>query len=237
MTADARIGILGGTFNPIHLGHVETASAARAALGLERVLLVPSRLPPHRPGEPLASPFHRFAMAALCASDCEWMSVSDHELQTPGPSFTARTLDHLRATGLRSSQMFFITGADAFAEIETWHRYPDVLDMANFVVVSRPGYEPRVVASKLPALADRIAGAAREVRQPDRLAIFLVNARTPDVSSTEIRRRLASGESVAGLVPDAVERHIRQHRLYSGEAPECGSITSIPAADHLHGQD
>ena len=215
MTADARIGILGGTFNPIHLGHVETASAARAALGLERVLLVPSRLPPHRPGEPLASPFHRFAMAALCASDCEWMSVSDHELQTPGPSFTARTLDHLRATGLRSSQMFFITGADAFAEIETWHRYPEVLDLAHFAVVSRPGARVDSLPLRLPSLQSRFTVTAARDSANVAQRIFLIDAETPDISSTDVRRRLANGESVTGLLCPAVERHIRRHNLYT----------------------
>lgn len=215
MTADARIGILGGTFNPIHLGHVETASAARAALGLERVLLVPSRLPPHRPGEQLASPFHRFAMAALCASDCEWMSVSDHELQTPGPSFTARTLDHLRATGLRSSQMFFITGADAFAEIETWHRYPEVLDLAHFAVVSRPGARVDSLPLRLPSLQSRFTVTAARDSANVAQRIFLIDAETPDISSTDVRRRLANGESVTGLLCPAVERHIRRHNLYT----------------------
>jgi nicotinate-nucleotide adenylyltransferase len=214
MTADARIGILGGTFNPIHLGHLATASAARGALGLDRVLLVPSRLPPHRPGETLASPFHRFAMAALCASDCDWLSVSDHELQTPGPSFTARTLDHLRASGLPPSQMFFITGADAFAEIETWHRYPEVLDLAHFAVVSRPGTRVNSLPGRLPSLQQRFAPAGTHAGANMDHRIFLIDAETPDISSTDIRRRLAHGDSVEGLVCPAVERHIVRHGLY-----------------------
>ena len=215
MTADERIGILGGTFDPIHLGHLETARAARVALGLDRVVLVPSRLPPHRPGEPVASPFHRFAMAALCASDCGWMSVSDHELQTPGPSFTARTLDHLRASGLRPSQMFFITGADAFAEIETWHRYPEVLDLAHFAVVSRPGTPVAALPERLPLLQERFIVGDRRVNTGDLRRIFLIDAQTPDISSTDVRRRLAKGELVSELLWPAVERHILRHRLYA----------------------
>lgn len=214
MTADSRIGILGGTFDPIHLGHVETARAARAALRLDQVVLVPSRIPPHRPGEPFASPFHRFAMAALCAADCEWMSVSDHELQTDGPSFTARTLDHLRASGLRPSQIFFITGADAFAEIETWHRYPEVLALANFAVVSRPGTSVEALRKRLPALQHRFTRADGHMAPGDSLQVFLIDAATPDISSTEVRRRLGSGESASGLLSPAVERHIARHHLY-----------------------
>ena len=215
MTADARTGILGGTFDPIHLGHIETARAARRALGLDRVVLVPSRLPPHRTGEPLASPFHRFAMAALCASDSDWMSVSDHELQAPGPSFTARTLDHLTASGLRPSQMFFITGADAFAEIETWHRYPEVLDLAHFAVVSRRGTPVSALPKRLPSLQPRFLVADGRVGVDDSRRIFLIDAQTPDISTTEVRRRLAGGEPVNGLLCPAVERHILRHGLYT----------------------
>jgi nicotinate-nucleotide adenylyltransferase len=215
MTADPRVGILGGTFDPIHLGHIETARAARLALGLTAVVLVPSRLPPHRAGEPLASPFHRFAMAALSASDCGWMSVSDHELQAPGPSFTARTLDYFRESGLRPSQMFFITGADAFAEIETWHRYPAVLDLANFAVVSRPGIRVSALQERLPSLRQRFATAEPRITNDDSQRIFLIDAQTPDISSTDVRRRLAERNAVTGLLCPLVERHILRHHLYA----------------------
>lgn len=213
MTATARIGFLGGTFDPIHLGHVETARAARAALSLDCVELVPSRVPPHRHQQPCASSFHRFAMAALAVNGLEGLSVSDIELTSTGPSYTAETLAGLRERGLAASQIFFIAGADAFAEIETWARYPGVLDLAHFAVVARPGHPVASLAERLPALARRMrpAAARPDARAP---AIFLVDARTPDVSSTEVRRRIARGESLAGLVPPAVEAHIVQHGLY-----------------------
>src|SRR4029453_4806688 len=141
MTADTRVGLLGGTFDPIHLGHLETASAARRALQLDCVHVLPSNVPPHRVQQPVASSHHRFAMTAFAVNGIDGLRTSDIELSTPGPSYTADTLARFsRATGLAASQIFFITGADAFAEIETWHRYPDVLDLANFIVVSRPGF-------------------------------------------------------------------------------------------------
>lgn len=214
MTSSPRIGILGGTLDPIHLGHVETARAARAALELERIVIVPSRMPPHRHDEPVASAFHRFAMAALCSTEYDWMALSDDELRAPGPSFTADTLERLRASGFLPSQIFFITGADAFAEIATWHRYPDVLDLAHFAVVSRPGLPVATLADRLPALAPRFVASAQVTALPARPAVFLVDAATPDISSTEIRRRLAAGERVTGLVCPAVERHIARHQLY-----------------------
>lgn len=235
MSAPARIGLLGGTLDPIHLGHLGAADAARRALALDRVYVLPSHVPPHRPQQPLASGYHRFAMTALAIDGVDGLEASDIELCAPGPSYTADTLTRFRErTGLDASQIFFITGADAFAEIETWYRYPEVLDLANFAVVSRPGVHVERVRTVLPSLAARMisVGANREPRTAngDLARIFLIPAPTPDVSSTEIRRRIAAGEPLTDLVPPAVERHIRQHGLYSINP---GLFT----ADHLHGQN
>jgi nicotinate-nucleotide adenylyltransferase len=238
MSPAVRIGLLGGTLDPIHLGHVETADAARRALDLDRVYVLPSRVPPHRSQQPVASGYHRFAMTALAVNGLDGLAASDVELRTPGPSYTADTLSRFRErSGLSASQIFFITGADAFAEIETWHRYPEVLDLAQFVVVSRPGFLSESLRETLPALSSRmisaIAGESRIVNREPRLdssSIFLVDVPTPDVSSTRIRKRLAAGEPITGLVPAAVERHIVQHGLYTEGA---GPL----AADHLHGEN
>jgi nicotinate-nucleotide adenylyltransferase len=185
-----RIGILGGTLDPIHCGHLAAAVAARDAFDLSSVLVLPSRIPPHRPIQPLASPFHRFAMASLAVSGIPALLVSDDELRQEGPSYTADTLDRQHARGVTAAQIFFITGADAFAEIATWKRYPEVLELANFVVVARPGHRIDELPSRLPALADRmgttIAPAAHSM-------IFLIDADTADVSSTAIRHHLAEG--------------------------------------------
>lgn len=230
MTAAARVGVLGGTLDPVHVGHLETARAARVALALDRVVILPSRVPPHRPHKPLASRYHRFAMTALAVNGLEGFEASDMELCAAGPSYTADTLTRLHATGLQPTQIFFITGADAFAEIETWRRYPEVLDLSNFVVVSRPGHPADAMRQRLPALADRMMPASEESGRAERPAIFLLDARTPDVSSTEIRRRIGAGEPLSGLVPRAVEQHIAQHDLYS-------TRTRASRADHLHGQN
>jgi nicotinate-nucleotide adenylyltransferase len=235
MNEAPRIGVLGGTLDPIHLGHVDAALAAQEALRLDGVVVIPAHVPPHR-SRPVTSAFHRFAMAALAVNAVDRLSVSDIELLAPGPSYTADTL--LRITdgwGLGASQIFFITGSDAFAEIETWSRYPDVLDLANFVVVSRPGLCVRELRARLPQLKDRMRlplgprGGSSE--DPAKTVIYLVDAPTTDVSSTGIRRAIAQGRPVSGLVPTAVEQHIHQHRLY-----EQRSSTSS-RADHLHGQD
>ena len=229
MTPGLRVGLLGGTLDPIHVGHTETARAAQLALQLDRVHVLPSNVPPHRSDKPLASGYHRFAMTALAVNDVEGMLASDLELAAPGPSYTSDTLSRFgQAEGLDASQIFFITGADAFAEIATWHRYPEVLDLANFIVVSRPGFPVESLRERLRTLSSRMVTvpANRESRC-DSLGIFLVDAHTPDVSSTDIRKRLAEGRPIHGLVAGGVERHIAQHGLYSA------GIGSF-AADHLH---
>lgn len=201
----ARIGILGGTFDPIHLGHLEAASAARKALALDHVLLLPSRVPPHRSLEPRASVYHRFAMTALAAGCSEGVLASDLELRRDGPSYTVLTLEALHHEGASASSLFFIIGADAFAEIDTWYDYPRVLTLANFAVVARPGAAD--------ARADSIADPRPLIPDPS-TSVLYVDAPTPDVSSTDIRRRVANGESIEGLVPPGVAQHIRRHRLY-----------------------
>jgi nicotinate-nucleotide adenylyltransferase len=219
MTSGTRIGILGGTFDPVHVGHVDTALAAQRALALDRVLLMPSGTPPHRSSPPSASRFHRFAMAALAVTGLPGLMVSDLEIGVTEPCYTYDTLARLHGTGLLASQIFFITGADAFAEIDTWSRYPQVLEMAHFVVVSRPGHAAAALPAKLPGLTARMRGATAHasttVAAPSLLEVLLVDAVTHDVSSTEVRRRLESGTSIAGLVPAAVETYIGQHGLYS----------------------
>jgi len=229
-----RIGILGGTFDPIHCGHLDAARAARTALSLDSVLLVPSHIPPHRPIQPVASPFHRFAMTALAVNPVAGLMASDEELRAGGPSYTAETLERHHARGLGPWQIFFITGVDAFAEIETWRRYPAVLEMAQFVVVSRPGYDANELRSRLPGLAPRMRSARTFDPLARRPSILLLDAPTQDVSSSAVRDRLARGAAVSGLVPAAVETHIRKHHLYAAQAH---AFTRAPQADKLHGQD
>ena len=245
-----RTGVLGGTFDPIHLGHLSVARQAADALGLARVLLLPSRTPPHRPVDPSASMFHRFAMAALAASADPRLAASDLELGREGPTYTADTLRALRATGLEGWQIFFLTGADAFAEIATWREYPAVLDLAQFVVCSRAGVAASSLPARLPGLAPRMipvrapgsedpglhaghAGLHRvPVVQGPETRVFLLDCATPDISSTDVRARARAGRPLAGLVPPEVDDHIRRHGLYGADS---GAQTGgRPAAGNLH---
>jgi nicotinate-nucleotide adenylyltransferase len=213
MIAARRLGILGGTFDPIHFGHLDAVDAARRALHLDEVWLIPSSDPPHRPADPLASGFHRFALVTLAVQGDEALRASDLELTRTGPSYTADTLRAVARHGWRPSQIFFILGSDAFAEIATWREFPDVLDAANFVVIARPGTTLDAATARTPSLRGRVG-----------TSILLVEARTRDVSSSTIRARLAAGQPIGDLVPAAVARHIAAHHLYG-------------AVDDLHGQD
>jgi nicotinate-nucleotide adenylyltransferase len=228
-----RIGIFGGTFDPIHCGHVDAARAVRAMLPIDLVRLVPSHIPPHRQ-QPVASPFHRFAMTALAVNTEEGMIAGDDELMAQGPSYTAETLERHHACGLSPWQIFFITGVDAFAEIDTWKRFPAVLDMAHFVVVSRPGYDAGELSARLPLLSPRMRDARTFDAAARQTSILLLDAATGAVSSSSVRARLARGLPITGMTPAAVETHIRKHHLY---IPQAGAAARATQADELHGQD
>ena len=224
MSTGRRVGILGGTFDPVHYGHLDAGAAAATALGLDAVICIPSADPPHR--DPAhVSVFHRFALIALAVADRPGWAVSDAELTRGGHSYTVDTLRGLHAGGLEASQMFFILGADAFAEIGMWRAFPDVLDLANFVVIARPGASLPDAVARYPGLASRVRDAAPMAREtPGKTGILLVDARTRDVSSTVIRARLSAGVPIEDLVPAAVARHIVANSLYG-------------AVNGLHGQD
>jgi nicotinate-nucleotide adenylyltransferase len=204
-------GILGGTFDPIHNGHMSVAAAARAALGLTTVQLAPARVPPHRAG-PLVSIYHRFAMVALATGMDAALVACDLGLDSPEPSYTGTLLDHFEQAGHTASQMVFIIGADAFAEIATWRYYPAILDRCHFAVVSRPGLSVTSLPARLPALGHRFAAPGPE--WPSSPRVFLIDSPTPDISSTEIRARARAGASLEGLVPPPVARYVRRHGLY-----------------------
>lgn len=209
-----RLGILGGTFDPIHRGHLDLGRAAQAALELTDMLVVTANIPPHRP-QPSASSYHRFAMTALAVAGLDGWRASDLELRIGAQSFTTDTLKELHQQGPPVSALFFVIGADAFAEIESWKDYPGILDCAHFAVVSRPSFAVEALPRLLPRLAGRMAQQPFEALAQLRPMIFLIDAPTSDVSSTAIRRRRASGESIEGLVPPAVQQHIEQHGLYT----------------------
>jgi nicotinate-nucleotide adenylyltransferase len=223
MRRDGRVGVIGGTFDPIHCGHVAVARESQRSLELDRITLIPSSQPPHRADQPRASRYHRFAMAALAASEERTWRVSDSELERSGPSYTFDTLAGLANDGYHASQIFFLLGSDAFAEIAAWSRYPAVLDLAHFVVVSRPGMTLSSLRTRLPELSARMITLA-DLAASQTTRVILLEAHTPDVSSTDIRTRVHAGDSIAGLVPNAVAQYIATQELYRIASPHPSSV-------------
>jgi nicotinate-nucleotide adenylyltransferase len=233
-----RLGILGGTFDPVHVGHMDVGDAAHAALDLTGMALVTANVPPHRP-QPSTSAYHRFAMVALAVQERAAWQAEDLELLHSAPSYTSRTLDRFHERGYAPTELFFVIGSDAFAEIESWRDYPNILGAAHFVVVSRPGLPVARVPDLLPHVASRMVTQPSEALRSANPLIILIDARTSDVSSTAIRQRIAAGDSIAGLVPAGVQQHIERHGLYTSTT---GGRSALDArqespAGRLHGQD
>jgi len=233
-----RLGIVGGTFDPVHMGHMDLADAAHGALGLTGMVLVTSNVPPHRP-QPVTSAYHRFAMVAFAVQERPDWRAADLELRYDAPSFTSRTLGRFHDRGFQPIELFFVIGADAFFEIESWRDYPNILEAAHFVVISRPGAPVREVPERLPHLSSRIVTRPLDVLSSQIPLIILIDAPTADVSSTAIRDRRAAGESIAGLVLPRVQQHIEQHGLYTSMTPgrRASDAQHTSPAGRLHGQE
>ena len=188
-----RIGVLGGTFDPIHLGHLVVASEVCAALALDRVLLVPAHQQPFKDSTGHAAPQHRFAMCQLAVAGDERLEVSDVDIARGGVTYTVDTLGDI-AVAYPGADLFFIAGADAVSRLSEWRDYERLLELARFVGVGRSGHPTPVLAA--PHL--------------------VVDTPEVGVSSTEVRRRVRAGAPVRYLVPDAVAAYIAQHALYLG---------------------
>lgn len=224
MTSAPRIGILGGTFDPIHVGHLDAALAAKQALALNEVLIVPSRLTPHKSPKEQVSWHHRFTMSEIATADIPDMRVSDVELKMPSssPSYTSLTLQQLSESGYSSQELFFIIGSDAFSEIEQWHNYPNLIEQSHFVVISRSGLSNVEVRKKIPSLSGRmrtISATKDQIADLNRttksLSIWLIETKTRNVSSSDVRELLYKNQSTDGLLPAAVRSYISKHHLYS----------------------
>lgn len=196
------IGVLGGTFDPIHNGHLIIAEDARVKLGLERVLFVPAGEPWLKGHMSIASGAHRLEMVRLAIAANPHFIVSTVDLDRAGPSYTEDTLDDLRRDLGEGVNLYFIVGVDALAEFPTWRHPERIVQMCHLVAVKRPGsldvnVEP--LERSMPGIANRI--------------ISLDNPLI-DISSTDVRQRVAAGQPITNLVPTAVERYIVEHTLY-----------------------
>lgn len=203
-----RLGLLGGSFNPIHFGHLIGARAAAEQLGLDRVILIPSAIPPHKPRMELAAAEHRLAMARAAVAGDALFEVDDLELRRHRPSYTFDTVTELRQRLGGDAQLFWMIGGDSLPELATWHRVAELVDLVDIVTLARPGF----AAPRLDALRQQI-GAARV----ERLLAWRLTTPEIQVSASDIRRRLAEGRSIRYLTPDAVIDYIDRNGLYRPE--------------------
>jgi len=214
-----RLGLLGGTFNPIHLGHVQAARIVKDRCRLDRVLFIPSFIPPHKEDQDVASAEHRFNMVRLAVAGEPDFEASAVEIEARGTSYSIHTLDRIKDR-YPEAEVFFILGIDAFVEIATWKDHEKVLDRCSFIVISRPGHrldEARKVLGG--RLEDRISYLNEDEKPGDSPlsagpAILLLQIDALDIASSDIRRRLHRGSSIAGLAADPVREYIKENGLY-----------------------
>jgi nicotinate-nucleotide adenylyltransferase len=202
-TARRRIGVMGGTFDPIHYGHLVTAEVARAHFGLDEVLFVPTGEPPHKAGRAVSPAEDRYLMTVLATATNPNFLVSRIEIERPGPSYTVDTLSALKAAFGPDVRLHFITGADAVREILNWRDPKTILALAEVIAATRPGYRLTGL-DKLEADLD--PGSFGRIRALEVPALA--------ISSSDIRRRVAEGLPIKYLVPEAVEQYIAKMGLY-----------------------
>ena len=198
MGAGKRTALYGGTFDPVHSGHVEIARKVSELFEIEKVLFVPAQIAPHKVGRPVTAPIHRYAMLALATQNDPSLSISTFELDAPDRRYTVDTVEHFRTEFGDSTELFFIMGADSWSEITTWREWERLLTMINHIVVTRPGHELN-----------------RTLPHADARVLF-TDAVMNDVSATSIRRLAAEGrfDELARCVPEPVAEYIRKYELY-----------------------
>ena len=223
-----RLGVMGGTFNPIHYGHLLAASEVREAFALEKVIFVPAAVPPHKDQNEITEPRHRLLMTILATISNPYFVVSAVEVDRPGTSYSVETIAALKALYPTLQSLYFILGIDAFLEIASW-RQPDVLlRSCHLIVTARPGYNLLQLATtplqRLSAIYPCLSFELSEGEMGTRLPrvrvsntpheIFFQEISALDISSTHIRQRVKRGQSIAYLLPETVEAYIRTYQLY-----------------------
>jgi nicotinate-nucleotide adenylyltransferase len=198
-----RIGLFGGSFDPIHRGHILPVQEARRALDLERVIYLPTAVPPHKPGRTLAPPYARYAMVELALLGEEGLYVSPYELTLGRPAYTVETLEHFQEE-MPEAELHLLIGGDSFSDLPLWRRWREIPEAARLVVLARPGWELDAAG-----LAPELAALARSDR------VHFLRQAPVDVSSTRLRELFARGEQPpAGALPELVVRYVQKYDLY-----------------------
>ncbi|MFW6132006.1 MAG: nicotinate-nucleotide adenylyltransferase [Candidatus Aminicenantaceae bacterium] len=221
MIKKQRLGLFGGTFNPVHLGHLKAAEEVYKKFVLNRILFIPSYIPPHKKTGEIASPDHRYTMTKLAVSSYPYFDVSSIEIKAKEKSYSIITLNKMKRI-YPGTDIFFILGVDAFLEIDTWKDYKKVIENCFFIVISRPGYE---IDKAKQILGNEYKEKIIDVSQGVELtkdiisdfSIFLYKFNALDISSTEIRKRIRKKLSIKKLVPENVEQYIIDNNIFINE--------------------
>lgn len=210
-----RVAAFGGTFDPIHTGHVEIARAVVSEFRLDRLLLIPAHRPPHKRSQGITDAYHRYAMSVLATLDEPKTVVSTIELESPDRPYTFETIERLKGRLEPGTKLFFVVGADSFEEINTWREAERLMTSTNWIVVTRPGHS--IASSHLDERFQAIVeqhDAESAKMSPDEYHIYLTRCVNKDISSTEIRRMVRDGESIGAQVPARVAEYIARYELY-----------------------
>lgn len=198
-----KIGVLGGTFDPVHNGHIMMAEKARDELGLDKVILVPAGKPMSKPGQKVSPAEDRIAMLEMAVKGKPKLEISNIEIERPGPSYTAETLTELRKCVGEEDELYFILGMDSLKQLKEWYRPERILEIARIAVVTRPGYtkpDTDEMKKTIPGITER--------------TVF-INGMKTDISATKIRKKAEKGEKLDGIVPGEVAEYIATHNLYT----------------------
>jgi nicotinate-nucleotide adenylyltransferase len=212
-----RVAIYGGTFDPVHNGHLEVARRVQKLFELDEVIFVPACVPPHKRNANITSAFHRFAMLALATEEDRQLRVSTVELEAPDLPYAVETVGRMKDVSART---FFLIGADSWSEISTWHEWQKLLTMCDLIVVTRPGYEINSIATPSSELVDLRNVEANQivevVKRDGQPRVFITNVAMIDVSATQIRAAAQTndGTGLQTMVPPAVARYIDKYSLY-----------------------
>jgi len=199
MCAQERIALYGGTFDPVHAGHLEVARRVSQLFEIKKVIFIPAQMAPHKIGRPVTEPIHRYAMLALATQEDPGLLISTFELDAPDRRYTVDTVEHFQRALGDSTELFFIMGADSWSEITTWREWERLLAMTNHIVVTRPGYE--TATTHVGEHKDRI---------------YITDIVMNDVSATQIRRLVREGrtDELVNVVPGPVLEYIKKYRIY-----------------------
>ena len=225
-----RLGLLGGSFNPLHNGHLAIAHQTRDALGLDQILFVPTNHPPHKPNGSLAPAQDRYEMVRLAIASDPTLAISDVEIRRPGKSYSIDTIRLLQQEYGAQTQLFFLIGLDAFLDFPSWREPRTLLELCQFVVLSRPGLSFRSLSTvallppiPYPSLADLDSGRISRIEAPlGKQGLTCLKLPPCPVSASDIRVRIRQGLPVANLLPPLVESYILHHRLYQEDRNQIG---------------